>query len=139
MDRNHESFTGGMLQNEVRTGLASFAIALTEKKANELAGGNHSIQRECDRLRVNHAGRRNGLAFLSAVLDVKAHGLQDAFLGLLDGFSQTIDTREIVAVSVIAPALAFYGYRIAVEGHRAVKFTMKQQVWRAARWREGTS
>jgi len=106
-----------MFQNQVRTGLANFAIAVAEKESNEFASGNHSVHRECDGLRVNGAGCGNGLAFLAAVPDVEAHGLQDAFLGLLDGLAKTVDTGEIVTVGVVTLAFAFDGYGIAVEGH----------------------
>src|SRR6266849_10816791 len=84
----------------------------------ELAGGsgNHSVQRERNRLRVNGAGRRNGPAFLAAVPDVEAQCLQDAFLGLLDGLPETVDAGKIVAVGVVALALAFDGYGVAVKG-----------------------
>ncbi len=79
---------------------------------------NHSVHRECDGLRVNGAGGGNGLAFLAAVPDVEAHGLQDAFLGLLDGLAKTVDAGEIVTISVVTLAFAFDGNGIAVEGHR---------------------
>jgi hypothetical protein len=59
------------------------------------------------------------------VPDVKAHGFQDAFLGLLDRLTQAVDTREIIAIGVVALALALNCDRIAVEGHLEIKFTMK--------------
>ena len=118
MNGNHERFSSGMLQNQVRTGLANFAIAVTQEEPNEFASGNHSVHRECDGLRVNGAGCGNGLAFLAAVPDVEAHGLQDAFLGLLDGLAKTVNTGEIVTVGVVTLAFAFDGNGIAVEGHR---------------------
>jgi hypothetical protein len=65
------------------------------------------------------------------VLDAEAHGLQDAFLGLLDGFAKTVDAREIVTVSVVTLAFAFDSDGIAVEGHLGIKFIMKG---RGGRW-----
>src|SRR6266849_11135288 len=106
----------------------------------ELAGGsgNHSVQRERNRLRVNGAGRRNGPAFLAAVPDVEAQCLQDAFLGLLDGLPETVDAGKIVAVGVVALAIAFDGYGVAVKGHPGIKSTMKKSAGLAAQWREDT-
>src|SRR5207253_10139262 len=98
-----------MFQNQVRTGLANFAIAVAEKESNEFASGNHSVHRECDGLRVNGAGCGNGLAFLAAVPDVEAHGLQDAFLGLLAGLAKTVDTRGNVTVCSVPLGFASDG------------------------------
>jgi len=122
---NHERLSRGMLQDEVRAGLACPVIALPKQKANELAGGNHLFQREGNGFGVNGAGGRNGLAFLQTMPDVKAHGFQDAFLGLLDRLTQAIDAREIIAIGVVALALALNSDRIAVEGHLEIKFIMK--------------
>src|SRR5713226_3644119 len=106
-----------LFQNQVRTSLPGLPIPLPEKEANEFASGNHSVHRECDGLRVNGAGCGNGLAFLATVLDVQAHGLQDALFGLLDGFPDPVDAWEIVTVGVVTLALAFDGDGIDVEGH----------------------
>ncbi len=138
VDRNHEGLARGMFQNQVGTRLAGSAIPLPQKKADEFASGNHSVQRERNRLRVNGAGRRNGPAFLAAVPDVEAHGLQDAFLGLLDGLPETVDAGKIVAVGVVALAIAFDGYGVAVKGHPGIKSTMKKSAGLAAQWREDT-
>ncbi len=114
---NHERFSSGMFQNQVRAGLTRFAIAVTDEESNEFASGNHSVHRECDGFRVNGAGGGNGLAFLATVLNIDAHSLQNAFLGLLDGLAETIDAREVVTIGVVTLAFAFDGYGIAVEGH----------------------
>src|SRR5437899_2941453 len=98
MNWNHERFSSGMLQNQVRAGLANFAIAVTQEEPNEFTSGNHSVQRERDGFRVNGASGGNGLTFLAAVLDVQAHGLQDAFLGLLNRLAETINSGEIVTI-----------------------------------------
>ena len=119
VDRNHERLSAGVLQNQVRTGLSGLAIPLPQKKTNELASGNHSIQGKRDRLGVDSASCWNGLAFFTAVLDVKAHGLQDAFLGLLDGLPEAIDAWKIFAVGVVTLALSFDCYGIAVKRHPA--------------------
>jgi hypothetical protein len=121
---NYESLARGMFQDQMRTGLAGFAIPLTEKKTDEFARGNHSIQGEGDGLGVNGAGCRDGFALFSAVFDVKTHRFQNTLLGLLDGLSETINTRKIVAVGVVAFAIALDGNGIAVESHSGVKFTM---------------
>jgi hypothetical protein len=81
---------------------------------------------------------RAGTTFLTAVPDVEAHGLQDAFLGLLDGLPETVDAGKIVAVCVVALALAFDGYGVTVKGHPGIKFTMKKRAGLAAQWREDT-
>ena len=57
--------------------------------------------------------------------DVKAHGLQDAFLGLFDGLTEAINAGKIVAVGVILLALPFDGYGIAIEVHRSSKIIMR--------------
>lgn len=80
-----------MFQNQVRTRLAGSVIPLPQKKTNAFASGDHSVQREGDRLGVNCAGCWNGLALLATVLNVLAHGVQDALLGLLNGLPETID------------------------------------------------
>jgi hypothetical protein len=72
------------------------------------------------------------------MLDIESHGLQDAFLGLLDGLAETIDAGEIVAVGIVTLALAFDGDGVAVESHAEIQFTMKvrgqreQRQWRVA-------
>ena len=114
-----------MFQNQVRTSLAGFAIAVAQEEPNKFASGNHSVQRECDGLRVNGASCGNGLAFLAAMLDVETHGLQYTFLGLFDGLAKTIDSGEIVAVGVVTLAFAFDGNGIAVKSHAGIKFTTK--------------
>ena len=119
----------------MRTRLAGSAIPVTQKKTDEFARGNHSIQGEGDGLGVNGAGCWDGLALLTAVFDVKAHRFQNALLGLLDGLPETIDTRKIVAVGVVAFAISFDGDGIAVESHPGIKFIMRRLERRAVVWR----
>jgi hypothetical protein len=44
----------------------------------------------------------NRLASIPVVLDVKAHGLEDAFLGCLNRFAETVNTGKIVAISEVS-------------------------------------
>lgn len=117
MHGNHKGLSRRMLENQMRTSLPGPAIPLTQEETNELAGGNHSIQGERDCLSIDSAGCRNGLTFFAAMLDVEAHGFQDALLGLFDGLAQAVDAREVIAVSVITLAFAFDGNWVAIEGH----------------------
>src|SRR5258707_1055617 len=119
-----------MFQDQMGTGLAGSAIPLTQKKSNEFASGNHSVQGEGDSLGVNGAVCRDGLALLTAVFNVKAHRFQDALLCLFDGLPEAIDTRKIFAVGIVAFALAFNSDGIAVKSHPGIKFTMKGEVGR---------
>ncbi len=59
------------------------------------------------------------------MLNVQAHGLQDAFLGLFDGLAQAINAGEVVAVGVVALAFALDGDGVAVESHSKSKLTAK--------------
>src|SRR2546422_9039733 len=108
----------------MRTGLAGSAIPVPDKESNEFAGRNHSIQRKRDGLGVNCAGCWNGLAFLTAVFDVKAHGLEDAFLGRVNRFAEAVNTGKIIAISEVSLSLAFDGNGVAVESHARCKLTM---------------
>lgn len=117
MDRNHKSFTDGMLQDEVRTSLTSFVVAVTKQETNEFASGNHSVEGQRDRLGIDRASFWNRLALFAALLNVEPHSFKDADLGFVDGFAKTIYTREIFAVRIVAFSFALYGNRIAVEVH----------------------
>ena len=117
MDGNYESLARGVFEDEVRAGLASFVVSLTQEKTNESASGNHLVQCEGNGFGVNGTGCGNGFAFFAAMRDVQVHGLQDAFFGLLDGFAEAVDAGEIVAVGVVTLAFAFDGDGIAAKGH----------------------
>ena len=133
MDGNYESLARGMLENQMRAGLAGAVIALPEKKPDKFASGDHLVHCEGDGLGVDGARLGNGLALFPAMLNVQAHGLQDAFLGLFDGLAEAIDARKVVAVSVIALAFAFDGDGVTVESHAKGKLTTKLRPLRMTR------
>ena len=66
----------------------------------------------------------NRLASIPVVLDVKAHGLEDAFLGCLNRFAEAVNTGKIIAVGEVLLSLAFNGNGVAVESHARCKLTM---------------
>ena len=114
-----------MLQDQVRAGLAGSVIALAKQKTNQLASGNHLFQREGNSFGIDRTGGGNGFALFQTMSDVKTHGFQYAFLGLLDGLAQAIDTGKVIAIGVVALALAFNRDWVAVKRHLEIKFTMK--------------
>ena len=69
----------------------------------------------------------NRLASIPVVLDVKVHGLEDAFLGCLNRLAEAIDAGKIIAISEVSLSLAFDSNGVAVESHARTKLTMKRQ------------
>ena len=65
---------------------------------------------------------------------VNPHGLKNTGLGLLDGFSQSIDAREVFAVSVVSPSFALDDNGIRVRPHAVISSQRRNsQVSRKAR------
>src|SRR5207245_11792407 len=89
-----------MFQNQVRTGLANFAIAVTQEEPNERTSGNHSVQRERDGFRGNGASGGDRLVFLGAGVEVQADGVPDAFLRRLTGLCDTIKPSRSITIAM---------------------------------------
>ena len=104
-DYHHSPFRA--LQNKVRLGLADLAVALANQEAREFTRRRHLVHCEGDRLGVDRACRRNWLAILSAVIDVKTHGLEDAPLGLFD--------RRVILAATIALEVGEIGRFLSAE------------------------
>ena len=65
-------------------------------------------------------GTGHRLAAGAALADVNPHGLKNTRLGFLDGLADPVHAREVLAVGVVRPALAFNGDGISKQFHAPI-------------------
>ena len=103
-----------MFEDQMGTRLTGLPVTLPQKESKKFSGLRHLVDGERNCFRVNCSSGGNRFAVLLALLDVEAHGFEDAALGSLNCPAKTVDSWKIIAVGVVLPALFFNRDRIAV-------------------------
>jgi hypothetical protein len=75
------------------------------------------LYRERNNFHVDRPGARYGPVGGTTLFDIEPHGFEDAGLGFLDGISESIHSRKIVAIGVIFPAFTFNRDGVRVHLH----------------------